>query len=617
MKKFILILLALGGLSISAVMADKIQWQQWGKAPFEKAKSEDKMILLDVGMEGCTACRWMDELTYTNDDVIKLINTHFVAIVADAEGQPDVGERYSDWAWPATIFMAPDSTQVLALSGNRQPANFIPILEELIKKKASNQLEADQLAPYSAPPEPEKTELTAIRDNVRAQLDAQINDEFGGWSRSGISTAGGARLEHLYLRAHMFNNKELEALALLTTEGYIKAIDPVWGGVFVQRFHDNANLPKRFQRLGAVPEKRLSNQANALIAFSNAYKISGDLKYLQAIKDVDRFVSDWMMDVDGTFYTSQEDDAPGLTNEVDTFDYWLLDSSEKREKYGIPPIDHAIYTDKNSQAIMAYAAAYEATTEQAYLETAKRAANSLIKSRMQDDDWILQSLPSASMTSDKRMRKLIVDKKPVLAAQAWFGSALLSLYQVTGEDEWLERASSLGNAMLIHLYDEKIGGFYTTAIDETASIIPPRKPLELNARAAHFFYDLWILTKNDRYAKIPELTLRSVAIKDIISREGKITGQTAMALEKLTAAYVEFSVVGDDEDPATLALFEAGKQAYHPRKLLHYEKTGRYPRREKPAMYICNPDRCSIPIEDPALVATQSDSFRLPASFSP
>ena len=92
---------------------------------------------------------------------------------------------------------------------------------------------------------------------------------------------------------------------------------------------------------------------------------------------------------------------------------------------------------------------------------------------------------------------------------------------------------------------------------------------------------------------------------------------SSLALEKLTAAYVEFSVVGDVTDPATIALFEAGKKTYPPRKLLHYENTGRYSARKNPAMCICNPDRCSIPIEDPAVVAKQTDSFGLPASFSP
>jgi uncharacterized protein len=617
MKKSILLSILFFGFSLNAAQADKINWQQWGSAPFIQAKAGNKMILLDVGIEGCTACRWMDEITYTNVDVIDLVNEHFVAIVADAEAQPDIGERYSDWAWPATIFMAPDTTQVLALSGNRRPGNFIPILNELISKKAANQLHTDRLAPYSVAPQPEQTKLTQIRDSLRQRLDRLLNEDFGGWSGNGISTAGGPRVEHLYLRAHMFNNAELQALALKTTDGYMRAMDPVWGGVFVTAFHDNGRRPQRFRRLGAVPEKRISNQANALIAFSNAYKISGNKKYLQAIKNVDRYVRDWMMAADGTFYTSQEDDAPGLTEEVGTFEYWLLDSAEKREKYGIPPVDHAVYTHKNGQAIRAYAIAYEASGESAYLQTAKKAATSLINSRMQNEGWVSQTLSSKTTLADKRMRPLIADDHPKLAAQAWFGSALLSLYRVSAEEEWLQAAVKLADSMLTRLYDKKGGGFYGSVIDDTASIIPPRKPLELNARAAHFFYDLWIYTKDDVYARIPEATLRAVAVKEVLDREGKITGETAMVLEKLTAAYVEFSVVGDEADTASKALFAAGKEAYHPRKLLHFENTGRYPSRKNPAMYICNPDRCSIPIEDPALVLQQANSFRLPASFSP
>ena len=64
-------------------------------------------------------------------------------------------------------------------------------------------------------------------------------------------------------------------------------------------------------------------------------------------------------------------------------------------------------------------------------------------------------------------------------------------------------------------------------------------------------------------------------------------------------------MVGDMKLPASQALYEAGLQTYRPRKLLHYEAPGRYPERQRPAMYICNPDMCSVPIEDPALVAEQ------------
>ena len=46
--------------------------------------------------------------TIADADVIRLTNEHFIAIQVDSEARPDIGEPYSDWAWPATIFMPPD-----------------------------------------------------------------------------------------------------------------------------------------------------------------------------------------------------------------------------------------------------------------------------------------------------------------------------------------------------------------------------------------------------------------------------------------------------------------------------------------------------------------------------
>ena len=64
------------------------------------------------------------------------------------------------------------------------------------------------------------------------------------------------------------------------------------------------------------------------------------------------------------------------------------------------------------------------------------------------------------------------------------GTALLALYRVTGDAKWLDHAVSIADALLINLYDQENGGFYSAIPDETATIIAPRKPLELNAVAA-------------------------------------------------------------------------------------------------------------------------------------
>ena len=335
--------------------------------------------------------------------------------------------------------------------------------------------------PYSAPPEPVETDITVLRNRLRVRLDNLLNEQHGGWSGNGISTTTGARLQHLYLRAHMYGNDELERLALQTSSAYLDAIDPVWGGVYVRSFNEP---PARFKGLNAVPEKRIANQASALIAFSHAYANSRDDRYLAGIAAVDKFLHDWMKDGNNTFHTSQEDDPPRLVDGMNAIDYWLIDSGEGRQEYGIPPIDHAAYTDKNAELINALIITYESTGDVRYLDTAINAVDALLKHRNTEAGWVMQAHATDSITDDKRMRPLIVHDKPYLGAQAWMGTALLALYRATGDAKWLEHAVEVADAMLASLYDRENGGFYSAIPDETATIIPPRKPLELNAVAA-------------------------------------------------------------------------------------------------------------------------------------
>src|SRR4051812_7022019 len=88
--------------------AKTLQWQWWSSAVFEQAKKEHKLVFVDAGIEGCTACRWMHESTLADARVIDRLATEFVIVAVDADQQPDVGARFSDWAWPALVFYDAD-----------------------------------------------------------------------------------------------------------------------------------------------------------------------------------------------------------------------------------------------------------------------------------------------------------------------------------------------------------------------------------------------------------------------------------------------------------------------------------------------------------------------------
>lgn len=577
-----------------------IAWHDWSVTPFEKAKTENRLVLIDVGIEGCTACRWMDEDTYRDPTVIELIERHFVPIQVDAEARPDIGERYSDWAWPATIFLNPEGTQVLALRGNRRPRNFIPILNKLIEQHNAGKLRADELAPYAAPPAPETTELTVLRDRVRRQLDRTFDRERGGWGKRHKAIEHATPVLHLMMRAHSEDDSAAKEGAMKTLLGMTRMIDPLWGGVFIGSIDGWGTF---------IPEKRTGSQASALLAFAEGYQLTADARLLDAMRNVDRYLSEWMQSPHGTFYTSQEDEATDLPRDMDARDYYLLDSDAARRKYGLPATDHAVYTDLNARVILAYVRAYEASGDKSFLDKAVRAAESMLTARQHADGWMIQAQPTEALAGDNRMRSLETEARPYLRPQGEFGLALLALYRATTDKHWLDAARRVAAGTRATLEDTALGGFFAGAPLKGAAV-QPRKPLEDNATTARFFYELWVYTKDESLRDVPERTLRAVALPDIVRREGKIVGNLAVALETLTTGYVEFTVVGTPDDPAARALYDAGRTVYEPRKILHLEAPGRYPDKGYAAMYICNEDVCSLPIADPEAVARVAAGFR-------
>jgi uncharacterized protein YyaL (SSP411 family) len=93
-----------------------IDWHEWGDAAFERAKSEDKPILLDIGAVWCHWCHVIDRESYENAEIAKIINEHFVAVKVDRDERPDVDSRYQSavsaisgqGGWPLTGFLLSD-----------------------------------------------------------------------------------------------------------------------------------------------------------------------------------------------------------------------------------------------------------------------------------------------------------------------------------------------------------------------------------------------------------------------------------------------------------------------------------------------------------------------------
>lgn len=567
-----------------ASSADSIEWREWGAEAFAEAREQDRLILVDVGIEGCVACRWMYEDTYQDARVIERIRENFVAIQVDADVRPDIGERYLAWAWPALIFLDADGRQVHAVRGNKRPRNFVPILDELLARRSAGTLGAE--APLVVTPLADDRELAPVCVEALARLDAR-QVEAGGW---GGAYLDGRPLLHGLRRSASFGEPSREAHLLASLEQQAGLIDPVWGGLFLGAYGRN--------RENVVPEKRAMQTAWALQAFAHALHRTGDERWLTHAGNVDRYLRGMLMADDGTFFSSQH--SPITPSGMNGSAYYRLDDAGRRA-VGVPPIDHGSFTDQNGQLVEAYARLYEATQDDGWLSVARRTADRVLATRRAEAGYLTQAVRSETVDGDARHRSFDEHRGLFLRPQARFGLGALALYGVTGDAAYLDAARGIADA-LTALEDERHGGFFSAPAAASPGLAP-RKPLEENIAAARFLLRLAAYTHDDDARARAERTLRSVLTPEARRRSGPMTEGT-MALEELLVGPVEISVVTTDPtDARAQALFAAGLRVYEPRKALHFEAPGRYPTYEQPTVHVCTWEACSPPIQDPAEIA--------------
>ena len=90
-------------------------------------------------------------------------------------------------------------------------------------------------------------------------------------------------------------------------------------------------------------------------------------------------------------------------------------------------------------------------------------------------------------------------------------------------------------------------------------------------------------------------------------------GIALVALEDALVGPVEVSIVRENDSAESAALYGAAIDAYEPRKIVHSESPGHYPKPKGAATaYVCTLTSCSSPVTDPkALVETISRAGKL------
>ncbi len=306
-----------------------VDWYPWCREALERARREDKLILLSVGYSACHWCHVMAHESFEDEKTGALMNRLFVCIKVDREERPDLDKVYQlahqlmtrrPGGWPLTAFLTPHRHTPL-LIGTYYPQtrrhglpSFTEVMEAVERHYRENARAASehhdallralvQTEPAPASPEwnPDERPLRAAAVEIARQHDS-VHGGFGGAPKFPHPTAVEFCLRE---SARGGGDEGLRAVAMHTLRAMAAGgFNDQLGGGFYRYTVDAAwNIPHF--------EKMLYDNAQLLPLYADAHRMSGDAEFAAAAHRTAQWVMEEMQDAGGGYYSSLDADSEG------------------------------------------------------------------------------------------------------------------------------------------------------------------------------------------------------------------------------------------------------------------------------------------------------------------
>ena len=613
-----------------------VEWYPWGDEAFQKAAELDIPIFLSIGYSTCHWCHVMAHESFEDEEVAHLLNENFVSIKVDREELPEIDHVYMSvcqamtgrGGWPLTIIMTPDKEPFFA--GTYFPKNgrlgrpgmmeLLPSIADAWKNRRAELVQsAEKINEYLVKSNAKElgTPLSkAILKETYSQFVNRYDKNHGGFGTQ-PKFPSPHNLVYLLRYHHMTNDK----IALKMVEKTLQEMR--LGGIFDHVGYGFHRYSTDKEWLVPHFEKMLYDQAMLIMAYTEAFQITGKPEYKETAEEILTYVQRDMTDAKGGFYSAEDADSEGeeglfyvwtiqelqsiigeedtqfiqnmfnLTSEGNFKDEAsgqsignnifhlktpisnsrdLKKSSQIREKLfhvrekRIHPLkDDKILTDWNGLMIAAMAKAGVAFQD-----------NMLIESAEKSTKFIFNNLMDKNGRLQKRYRKGKSGLDAHLDDYAFFVWGLLELYEATFKIEYLKNAIQLSDIMVSEFWNESSGGFYLGS-DQTEKLIVRAMTgydgaiPSGNSIAAMNLLKLTRITGEIKWAEMADKTFK--VFSNEINRVP--SGYTSM----VTAFLFEYDhpkeivVVGSGSDPATQDALIRMKTEYVPGKILLFKDT--------------------------------------------
>ncbi len=536
-----------------------VDWHPWCEEAFELARREDKPVFLSIGYSTCHWCHVMAHESFEQQETADILNQYFISVKVDREERPDIDSIYMEvcqaftgrGGWPMSIFMTASQKPFFAGTyfppeSNRGIIGFKDLLLTVADKWKNNRQALLQTANDVAGQicRRENTTGSAIQENLPKKAAALFSQSYD-LKYGGFGSAPKFPMPHNLIFLTLYSQIYQDRDAFSQVEGTLSGMRR--GGLFDQigygfsRYStDNCFLVPHF-------EKMLYDNALLIMAYLAAYKKSQQKNYLDTAEQTARYILREMTDPDGGFYSAQDADSDG---EEGKYYIWSLEEicnilgRERGEEFSryfniteqgnfegknIPNLlngndftedfaeetetlyqyrkkrarlhlDDKILTSWNSLMICAMSMLYRVTGKQCYLDAASSAAN-YIEENLADGNTLFVSC-----------RKKIRSVNGFLDEYAYYTTALISLYEATSENHYLERARQICSEAIEQFADENGLGYFLCGHKNGSLIARPKETYDGalpsgNSAMAYCLVKLSHLTDKDNYRQLAEQQL--------------------------------------------------------------------------------------------------------------
>jgi uncharacterized protein YyaL (SSP411 family) len=607
-----------------------VDWYPWSPEALQRAKAENKPILLSIGYAACHWCHVMAHESFEDDATAALMNERFVSIKVDREERPDLDSIYMQavqamtghGGWPMTVFLTPDGAPFYGGTYYpREDRHGMPSFKRILtavsdayrSKPAEVAATVDTLRDLYVATQPVAGEPLAARllDGAYRAMSRGFDEEYGGF--------GGApkfpqTMSLEFLLTHWARRGPENALSMVERSFMQMARGGMYdqvGGGFARYSVDRVWLVPHF-------EKMLYDNALLIRLGVHLWQATKNADVKRIVGETIRWAAREMRSPDGGFYSSLDADSEGHEGK-----FYVWDASELDAILGADaPLVRAYWGVSDGgnfegKSILFVAAAdprplarqFSIPTDQlaSVVERTKKTLYDVRSGRVWParDEKILASwnglmvraLAEAARAFDNHeyralavegatflFDRLVRDGRVLrsfsagrariagyLEDHASVALAALAVYELTFDAGWLERARELGGSMTTWFWDEAEGVFFDTASDHEALITRPRDAYD-NATPSGTSLAVELLLRlaelfDDRDA-LDRAAKVANSIAPAIARYPLAFGHMLVCADMLVNGAVELAIVGDPASDAFRMLDRTVAERYVPSLVL-------------------------------------------------